>query len=65
MVEAANSAYVNVNDNKKMGSAYGVVEPMKGDDPWHMPAPSSLSATSSPKLQHAVVRDSSVDFSTP
>jgi hypothetical protein len=31
MVEAANCAYLDVNNkNKKMGSAYGVVEPNEG-----------------------------------
>jgi hypothetical protein len=31
MVEVANSAYVRVNNNKKkMGSAYGVVDPNEG-----------------------------------
>jgi hypothetical protein len=30
MVEAANCAYVRVNNKKKMGSAYGVVEPNEG-----------------------------------
>jgi hypothetical protein len=30
MVEAANRAYVFRNNNKKMGSAYGVVESQKG-----------------------------------
>jgi len=30
MVEAVNCAYVDINNNKKMGSAYGVVEPPEG-----------------------------------
>jgi hypothetical protein len=30
MVEAANYAYVRVNNNNKTGSAYGVVEPNEG-----------------------------------
>lgn len=46
MVKAANCAYVRLNNkNKKMGSAYGVVEPNKGDDPWPTSRPPSPRAT--------------------